>query len=282
MTLGTLFLVATPIGNIDDISLRALRILANVGVVAAEDTRTARHLLQHHNIRARLLSYTEHNRRIRIPQILSLLAADDVALVSEAGMPAISDPGQELVVAAAAAGYAVQAVPGPSAILAALTISGLSTRQFTYLGFLPRQAGARRSLMREIAQEPRTIVCFESPHRLVSTLRDLLETLGDRRIAVCRELTKLHEETLRLRISDAIASITEPRGEYTLVVEGAEAVAVPALSPSASKALRDAWQQGMSAREAIARIAPEHHLPRRLLYEEWLAIGNRDDARPNT
>jgi len=250
---------------------RGLRLLGEVGAIAAEDTRTARRLLSHFQIRNRVLSYNEHNRRVRIPELLRLLENRDVALISEAGTPAVSDPGQELVVAAIAAGHTVTAVPGASAVLSALTVSGLSTRQFVFVGFLPRQAGERRRLLNSLSQETRTLVCFEAPTRLRASLADLLACLGDRRIALCRELTKLHEEILRLKVSEAIALAKEPRGEYTLVVEGASVTADHTISDAIREELRALRTAGATAREATARLALEHHLPRRLLYQEWLA-----------
>jgi 16S rRNA (cytidine1402-2'-O)-methyltransferase len=270
--LGTLYLIATPIGNLEDITLRALRVLGAAGTVAAEDTRTARRLLSHHGLAARLISYTEHNRRMRIPQILDMLQTEDVALVSEAGTPAISDPGQELVSAAIAAGFAVTSLPGASAVLTALTVSGLPTRQFLYLGFLPRQAGDRRALLRDVAAQPRTLVCFEAPSRLRASLHDILEVLGDRRIAVCRELTKLHEEVLRGQISRLISEHTEPRGEYTLAIEGATRVRPAEIDEAVRTRLRQLRQDGTSAREATTRLSSELGLPRRLLYEAWLEL----------
>ena len=195
---STLYLVATPIGNLEDITLRALRVLGEVSLIAAEDTRTVRKLLSRHGIhRQRIVSYTERNRRARIPAILTALRDGDVALVSEAGTPAISDPGVHLVEAAAAAGYRVAPVPGPSALTAALAASGLPARQALYLGFLPRAAGRRRKLLRELADRTETLVIFEAPHRMKQTLIDLHDLLGDRRVAVCRELTKLYEEIYR-------------------------------------------------------------------------------------
>ena len=209
--MGSLYLVATPIGNLEDVTLRALRILAEVPLIAAEDTRTIRKLLTHHGIRRpKLLSYTERNRRLRTPAILAALQEGDVALVSEAGMPSISDPGVHLVEAAVEAGYRVVPLPGPSALTAALAASGLPTRQFHYVGFPPRRPGLRRRLFSEFIDKPETLVLFEAPHRLRATLSDLLETLGDRRVAVCRELTKLHEEIYRGPLSQAIEHFQQP------------------------------------------------------------------------
>jgi 16S rRNA (cytidine1402-2'-O)-methyltransferase len=269
----TLYLVATPIGNLEDITLRALRVLREVSLIAAEDTRTTRKLLSHYGIRARLTSYHEHNKAAKIPHILDALRRADVALVSEAGMPGLSDPGYDLVAAAAEAGVPVVAVPGPSAVVAALAVSGLPTRQFAYVGFLPRRRGERRRLLSALATQTQTIVALESPHRLLASLSDLLAVLGDRRIAVCRELTKLHEEVFRSRISEAIAHFREPRGEFTLVLAGAphppEAV-VPTDTVLAE--LRHLRQQGVAPRQAVAQVAQQLGLPRRHVYRLWLQL----------
>jgi 16S rRNA (cytidine1402-2'-O)-methyltransferase len=271
--LGTLFLVATPIGNLEDISARALRVLSQAGLVVAEDTRTTRYLLSHYAITARLLSYTEHNRRMRIPQILNQLESIDVALVSEAGMPAISDPGQELVAAAIQAGHRVSPIPGPSALPSAVAASGLPTRQFTYLGFLPRQPGERRRLLAEIRAETRTLVCFEAPSRLLASLEDMLEILGDRRVALCRELTKVHEEIVRGIVSELLATHVRPRGEYTVVIAGAEAAAPGTVDSAVREQLKTLRDEGLSAREATTRLSKHLGIPRRQLYEAWLELG---------
>ena len=267
----TLYLVATPIGNLEDITLRALRVLRDVALIAAEDTRTTRKLLAHHGIRARLTSYNDHNKGQKIPYILSALEQGDVALVSEAGMPAVSDPGVDLVAAAVAAGVAVVAVPGPSAVVTALAVSGLPTRQFTYVGFLPRRPAERRRMLSTLAGELRTIVALESPHRLRSSLADVLAVLGDRRIAVCRELTKLHEEVFRGRISEALAHFGEPRGEFTLVIEGAAGREVAPPDEAAVRGeLRRLRQQGLGARRAVDEVALRFGLPHRQAYRLWL------------
>ena len=267
----TLYVVATPIGNLEDVTLRALHILREVSLVAAEDTRTTRKLLAHHGIRQRLLSYNEHNMRGRTPQILDALAAGDVALVSEAGTPGISDPGYELLVAAIGAGYTVVPVPGPSAVIAALAVSALPSRQFTFVGFLPRRAGERRRLLASLAGEPRTIVAFESPHRVRQSLADLLAAWGDRRIAVCRELTKAFEEVFRDRVTGALDHFREPRGEFTLVIEGAPP-ATPASLPldDFREELRRLKAQGVPAREAVSQTARRSGLRRREVYRLWV------------
>jgi 16S rRNA (cytidine1402-2'-O)-methyltransferase len=216
----TLYLVATPIGNLEDMSLRAIRILSQVRLIAAEDTRKTKRLLSAYNIKTPLVSYYEHSKLSKLSQLLRQLEEGDIALVSEAGMPGISDPGYELVTAAIEHGIPVVPIPGPSAVLAALAISGLPANQFLFLGFLPRRKGERRRLLQSIALETHTIVAFEAPHRLLKALADVLEVLGNRRIAICRELTKIHEEVFRGTISQALEHFTTPRGEFTLVIEG--------------------------------------------------------------
>jgi len=215
-----LYVIATPIGNLEDISLRALRLLQEVKLIAAEDTRTTRHLLNAHNIKTPLTSYHEHSKRAKLDYLLNFLEKEDLALVSEAGMPGLSDPGYELIVAAIEHGISVVPIPGASAVITALVVSGLPTDQFIYLGFLPRRKGQRQRLLSSIVDEPRTIVAFETPHRLREALSDIEEILGNRRLSVCRELTKVHEEIFRGRVSQAREHFVEPRGEFTLVIEG--------------------------------------------------------------
>ena len=216
----TLYIIATPIGNLEDISLRALRCLREVKLIAAEDTRTTRHLLRAYDIKTPVTSYHEHSKRSKLDYLLSCLEKDDIALVSEAGTPALSDPGYELINAAIARGVPVLPIPGASAITTALAVSGLPTEQFVYLGFLPRRKGQKRRVLNSIGNEPRTIVVFEAPHRLLESLSDIQETLGDRSLALCRELTKLHEEIFRGKVSQAREHFTKPKGEFTLVIEG--------------------------------------------------------------
>ncbi len=215
-----LYVIATPIGNLEDISLRALRLLQEVKLIAAEDTRTTRHLLNAHSIKTPLTSYHEHSKRAKLDYLLNYLEKEDLALVSEAGMPGLSDPGYELIVAAIERGISVVPIPGASAVTTALVVSGLPTDQFLYLGFLPRRKGQRQRLLSSIVDEPRTIVAFETPHRLKEALSDIEEILGNRRLSVCRELTKIHEEIFRGRMSQAREHFSEPRGEFSLVIEG--------------------------------------------------------------
>jgi len=215
-----LYVVATPIGNLEDISLRALRVLREVGLIAAEDTRKTRRLLNAYNIETPLTSYHEHTKRAKLDHLLGYVEKEDLALVSEAGMPGLSDPGYDLIVAAVERGVSVVPIPGASAAITALVVSGLPTDQYVYVGFLPRRKGQRQRLLSSITDESRTIVAFETPHRLKGALGDILEILGDRRISVGRELTKVHEEIFRGRVSQAGEHFVEPRGEFSLVIEG--------------------------------------------------------------
>jgi len=215
-----LYVIATPIGNLEDISLRALRLLREVKFIAAEDTRTTCRLLNAYNIKTPLTSYHEHSKKAKLDYLLDYLEKEDLALVSEAGMPGLSDPGYELIIAAIERGIPVVPIPGASAVITALVVSGLPTDQFLYVGFLPRRKGQRQRLLRSIVDEPRTIVAFETPHRLGDALNDIEEILGDRRLSVCRELTKVHEEIFRGRVSQAKKHFVEPRGEFSLIIEG--------------------------------------------------------------
>ena len=215
-----LYVVATPIGNLEDITLRALRVLGEVQLIAAEDTRTARKLLNRYDIKTRLTSYFEHNKKNKMPVLLETLEEQDIALISEAGTPGISDPGYELIKGAIERGFQVIALPGPSAVTTAMAASGLPADQFVYLGFLPRKKGEKRRLLESVSTEPRTIICFESPYRVVDSLQAMLEKLGERNVAVCRELTKLYEEVFRGTLSEAVEHFHKPRGEFTIVIQG--------------------------------------------------------------
>ena len=267
-----LYVVATPIGNLEDISRRALRILREVKLIAAEDTRKTKRLLTTYDIKTPLTSYYEYSKRTKLDYILGCLKDDDVALVSEAGMPGMSDPGYELIAAANQQGIPVVPIPGPSAVITALVISGLPTDRFLYLGFLPRKVNARRQVLKSVAQEYGTIVILESPHRLQTTLADLRIILGDRQIAVCRELTKIHEEVFRGTISQAIKHVTEPRGEFTLVIEGNREKNKPQLTEDIEKQLHYLYLSGATAKEAIAKVAAETGLSRKELYRAWLRL----------
>ncbi len=267
-----LYVVATPIGNLEDISLRALRVLREVRLIAAEDTRKTKRLLKTYDIQTPMTSYHEHNEKAKLDYILNYLKEGDVALVSEAGMPGVSDPGYELIGAANRSGIPVIPVPGPSAVITALVVSGLPTDRFLYLGFLPRRASARRQALKSVAQETGTLVILEAPHRVQQTLNDLQLVLGNRQLAVCRELTKLHEEVFRGTVSQAVARFTEPRGEFTLVIEGKRDTSQPKLNKDIEKQLGDMYQRGIKAKEAIASVAAETGLSRRELYRAWLNL----------
>lgn len=258
---GTLFLVGTPIGNLGDLGRRAAETLAAVDLIAAEDTRRTGRLLAHLQLVDRpLVSFFEGNERQRTGQLLARLREGrSVALVTDGGMPAISDPGFRLVRACAAEGIEVRVVPGPSAAIAGLTVSGLPTDRFVFEGFLPRKASERRRRLRELATEPRTIVCFESPKRTRSFLAEALEVLGDRPAAVARELTKLHEETVRGRLSELIAHIGDEglRGEVVVVIGGAEHAGPPDLVALTEEA-RGLIAKGTRARNAARAVAERH------------------------
>ena len=268
----TLYVVATPIGNLEDITLRAIRILNEVGLIAAEDTRKTRHLLNAYGIKTRLTSYHEHNKRAKLSYLLDCLQVKDLALVSEAGMPGLSDPGYELIVAATQQGIQVTPVPGASAVVTALVVSALPANQFTYLGFLPRKNTERIRLLQSIAHEHRTIVAFESPHRLLSSLNDIAQVLGNRRIAIVRELTKIHEEVFRGSISEAVDHFQQPRGEFTLVIEGEKEAEKPVLTSDIEQELCQLQNQGITAREAVKRLSLTTGLSRRELYQAWLKL----------
>jgi 16S rRNA (cytidine1402-2'-O)-methyltransferase len=270
----TLYLVATPIGNLEDISLRAVRILGEVRLIAAEDTRKTRRLLSAYNIKTPLTSYYEHSKKSKLAYLLERLEQEDIALVSEAGMPGISDPGYELVLASIERGIPVVAIPGPSVLPAALAVSGLPANQFLYLGFLPREKGERKRLLESITSEPRTIVAFEAPHRLLSSLSGLLEGLGDRKIAVCRELTKMHEEVFRGTVSQAMAYFSQPRGEFTLVIAGysGRREQKELIDFFVKEELRRLRREGATAKEAVTKLAGITHLSRKLLYKAWLEL----------
>ena len=267
-----LYVVATPIGNLEDITLRALRVLGEVGLIAAEDTRVTRRLLARHGLRTRLASFHEHNYRRQLPKILGALQRQDVALVTDAGMPGVSDPGAELVSAAAKSGATVVPVPGPSAVTAAIAASGMEAGQFAFLGFLPRRSAERKRLLRTFSANPNTLVAFETPHRLRESLFDVHAVLGDRRIAVCRELTKLHEEIFAGTVSEALEHFANPRGELTLVIRGADpAMDDPTLpKQSAIESLTGLRERGATAKDAVAHVMEETGLPRSLLYKLWL------------
>ncbi len=270
--MGTLYIVGTPIGNLEDITLRALRILDQVGLIAAEDTRATRKLLARYEIETPLTSYWERNKLTKLQYILDTIQQEDVALVSKAGTPGISDPGYELIKAAIERGISVVIVPGPSAVTAALAISGLPTDSFVYLGFLPRKKGKRVRLLGTLVGDVRTIVAFEAPHRLLAALEDIKDTLGDRFLAVTRELTKIHEEVVRGTVSEVIEHFEEnpPRGELTLVIRGAEEESWEVAM--VEEALARLRAEGVSGSKAVKEVAKVARRPRGEVYRIWLSM----------
>lgn len=298
-TMGTLYVVSTPIGNLEDITLRALRVLREVQVIAAEDTRHTRRLLQRHAIDTPCIAYHEHNKLSRLDDILTELVTGDVALVSDAGTPTLSDPGLELIQACIEAGFAVVPVPGASALLTALAGAGLPVLPCYVVGFLPRRKPERRAMLAQLASLPATLVCYEAPHRLLATLRDLYEVLGDRQLVVARELTKLHEQWLRTTVGGALEhfSHTPPRGEITLVIAGAPQRAGRASLLTDDSPAPAADEQGATEQEAQARarlatlhaagergsaaarqVAKEFRLPKQVVYQWWIELGDDTDT----
>ncbi len=276
---GTLYLVGTPIGNLEDMTFRAVKVLQQVDLIAAEDTRHTGKLLHHFQIHTPQISYHDHNRQSRIPELLALLAQGKaIALVSDAGMPGISDPGYELVKACAEANRPVVPIPGSSAAITALTVSGLPSDRFVFEGFLPTKPKLRQARLEQLKSETRTLIFYEAPHRLQQTLSDLQVLGTDRCMVLARELTKLHEEIWRGTIAAAIAhyQTKSPQGEYTLVIAGAT-LNPAVISEARLKAeLQQLLQSGLSRSEASRQLAQQTMLPRRQIYQ--LALSLSDDA----
>ena len=277
---GTLYLCATPIGNLEDITLRVLRILKEADLIAAEDTRNSIKLLNHFDIHTPMTSYHEFNKIEKGQSLVeSLLEGKNIALITDAGTPGISDPGEELVKMALAAGITVTSVPGPAACITALTMSGLSTRRFAFEAFLPMDKKERQTILEELRQETRTIVLYEAPHRLVRTLKELLEVLGDRRMTLLRELTKKHETLFPTTIASLIAYYEEkdPLGECVLVIEGKSREDI-------KKEQQASWEEisleehmkiyedkGISRKEAMKLVAKDRGITKREVYQQLLA-----------
>ena len=273
---STLYLVGTPIGNLADMSERAKKVLSEVDFVAAEDTRNSMKLLSLFDIKKEMVSYHEHNKKVSGERIVArLLAGESCAIITDAGMPAISDPGEDLVRLCAEAGVTVSVVPGPSAVVSALALSALSTVRFAFEGFLPAQKGERRKRLEAVKYDDRTLVFYEAPHKLKATLGDMSDIFGNnRKISLCRELTKLNEETLRLTLGDAVSYYekNEPRGEYVLVIEGFDGVAptevgedLTLLSPEEHVARYEA--DGMKRMDAIKKAAKDRGISKSELYK---------------
>lgn len=271
----TLYLVPTPIGNLSDISDRCRETLQSVDFIAAEDTRVTLRLLNHMGIKKPLVSYYEHNKEVSGPKIVErLLAGESCALVTDAGSPAISDPGEDLVRLCAEAGVTVTAIPGPCAAITALSISALPTGRFTFEGFLSTAKKSRFAHLDSLRAEQRTMIFYEAPHKLTATLADLRQVFGGtRRICLCRELTKLHEEALRMTLDEAVAYYESqaPRGEYVLIVEGAREAAEPAVTQDDAVARVQALiTQGYSKKDAVRQVAAETGFPKNALYDAVL------------
>jgi 16S rRNA (cytidine1402-2'-O)-methyltransferase len=272
---GTLYLVATPIGNLEDITLRALRLLREVAWIACEDTRQTRKLLDHFGIATKLVSYHEHNEAARAAELVEQLQAGlSGALVSDAGTPLISDPGYRVAAAAIAAGVAVVPIPGASAVLAALAGSGLGTDAFQFRGFLPPRTAARRKILESLKEADCTLIFYEAPHRILDALEDIEAVLGPRPVVVARELTKIHEEFLRGTASEIrlqLASRPSVKGEITLLIGRASAAAKPASLPEAEEEVRQLEQRGLSRMEAVKRVAKTRGIPKRELYRRVIS-----------
>ena len=276
--MGALYVIGTPIGNLEDITFRAARILASVPLVAAEDTRITRRLLARVEANPRLISCHEHNWQRQLPRLLDALAEGDVALVTDAGSPAISDPGAGVVAAIAEAGHEVVSVPGVSAVSAALAVAGFPADRFVFLGFLPRRRSDRIAALTEAARLRQTVVLFEAPHRLRATLTDIANALGDPSLAVCRELTKLHEEVWRGTASEALDYFAEPRGEFTIVIgptapQTDNDADAGDIMETARQSLAERRAAGTRGRDAVAEVVSATGLPRRVVYAMWVETG---------
>ena len=272
---GMLYLVPTPIGNLGDISQRCREVLEQADFIAAEDTRVSVKLLNYLGIHKPLVSYYEHNKAQRGGKLLErILAGETCALVSDAGSPAISDPGEDLVRLCAEAGVTVSAIPGPCAVITALSISGLPTGRFTFEGFLSTAKKSRQAHLQDLITEQRTMIFYEAPHKLLTTLQDMVQVFGpDRRISLCRELTKLHEEVIRTTLSKAAAFYTEntPKGEFVLVLAGAAPAPKTQAAPAdAARRVAELMEQGLSRKDAVRQAAQETGLPKNTVYDAAL------------
>ena len=276
---GTLYLVATPIGNLSDISERALKVLSGVDFIAAEDTRNTLKLLSHFGISKPLVSYYQHNLRQRGEAICErLMSGESCALVTDAGTPAVSDPGEDIVKLCAEKNIAVSVIPGPCAAISALAISGLSTGKFVFEGFLSGSKRKRKRALSSLKQEKRTLIFYEAPHHLLKTLSDLLEFFGNRKLALCRELTKINEEVIRTDLASAVGYYTEitPRGEFVLIVEGSgEESLKPDETVPAYEQVENYIQAGLDKNTAIKTVARERGVAKNEIYKEYLVYSEK-------
>ena len=278
---GKIYLVATPIGNLSDISMRAIETLKNVDIIACEDTRNTIRLLNHFEIKGHLTSYHEYNKIDKAYELCEKVKeGNNIAFVSDAGMPAISDPGYELVDIAYKEGLEVTVIPGASAVVSALAISGISSRRFAFEGFLPADKNEKKEILTELSQESRTLILYEAPHRLLKTLKELFEYMGDRNIAIVREITKLHEEVLRGKLEDIIADYESEkvaiRGEYVLVIEGKSLLEKREERQKSFEeiSIREHYEkyiaEGMDKKEAMKAVAKDRGIQKRDVYKELL------------
>lgn len=275
MPTGTLYIVATPIGNLEDITLRAIRVLKEADLIAAEDTRHTRHLLDRYKIATPMTSYHDHNKEEKGPVLVArLLEGKNIALVSDAGTPGISDPGYFLINLAIDQNIPVVPVPGATAAIAALSISGLPTDSFVFEGFLPSKQTARIKRLRELAGEERTIIFYEAPHKIIKTVEDMIEVLGDRRAVVTRELTKIHEEMLRGTLPEILKRLNKGtiKGEFTIIIHGASAEPKKKDIDTAEYLKNLMLHRGLSKKEAIAAAAEELGLPKKAVYSASLKL----------
>lgn len=274
---GKLYLCATPIGNLEDITFRAIKVLESVDLIAAEDTRHTRKLLNHYGIKAKLTSYHEHNKYEKAEELVrKMLAGENIALVTDAGTPGISDPGEELVKKCYEAGIEVTSLPGASAVVVALSMCGLSSRRFVFEGFLPTDKKERKEVLGRLANETRTIVLYEAPHHVLGTLRELAAMLGERHIRILRELTKIHESVLCFTLPEAVRYFeeTEPKGEMVLVIEGKDPEEILAASRkewdaiSMQEHVQRYLAQGLSEKDAMKQVAKDRGISKRDVYDE--------------
>jgi len=275
---GRLFLCPTPIGNLEDITLRVLKVLKEVDVIAAEDTRVTKKLLNHYGIKKPLISYHEHNKNSKGEEIIKrLISGEDVALVSDAGTPGISDPGEDLIRAAIRENIDIVPLPGPSAFILALIVSGFSTKRFVFEGFLPKKEKEREKILEELSREKRTIILYESPHRIVKTLREIKDKMGNRNIVLARELTKFYEEIFRGSLEEALAKYQEeePRGEFVVVIEGIKQEeelkggAFFDIKKQALERVEEYIKNGMAKSQAIRRVSKEFNISKNEIYNDF-------------
>ncbi len=275
MTQGILYICPTPIGNLEDITLRTIKVLNEVDLIAAEDTRHTLKLLNHYNIKKPLISYHEHNKITAGEKILEeIKKGKKIALVTDAGMPGISDPGEDIIKRCIEENIELVALPGPTAFVLALVLSGLSTESFVFEGFLPSKGKERKDRLNKLKNETRTIILYEAPHRIISLLKDLLEALGNRKIAISRELTKIHEETFRGTIQEAIEKFESqnPKGEFVLVVEGTDVEEQSFDHISIKEHIKMYMDEGLSKKESIKKVAKERNIPKSQVYREGIDL----------